>query len=227
MALIPLDLWTDIFSYLSPSDLCAPCFTSKTLQEAARRVIDSSILESSNWWRHSKRLPINSTAVVQWWTVWVRQPLKTEALAAARNDVVHIIDLLGWDDSQLSPRHKQITRRPKDNPAWDWKDILIEAIVAGSKKIITACLNRREAAPLQTSTICTTSFYRASEEGNLEMIRWLCDEDIEGLPSVPWPPELYVEMSGLAYQSAKGGHVHVMAWMKHRGHIDDEIAGQM
>ncbi|PRP75297.1 hypothetical protein PROFUN_15797 [Planoprotostelium fungivorum] len=69
-----------------------------------------------------------------------QEPTKLEVLAAARTDQVELVDLLGWDDTHLSARHRNLTRSRSDRSTWQWADILRAAMAEGSKRIILACL---------------------------------------------------------------------------------------
>ncbi|PRP80356.1 hypothetical protein PROFUN_11925 [Planoprotostelium fungivorum] len=124
MCILPDDLWVEVFSFLPLADLCAPCFTSITLRDAVCHLIHSRLLYPTYWWRHRKQLPIHNMEIAEWWLSNVREPTKLEVLAAARTDQVELVDLLGWDDTHLSARHRNLVRPQLEYPAWNWADIL-------------------------------------------------------------------------------------------------------
>ncbi|PRP87617.1 hypothetical protein PROFUN_04644 [Planoprotostelium fungivorum] len=80
MQYIPDELWIDIFNFLPTPDLCAPCFTSEAFLDAARHIINNRILDSINWWRHIKQLPLHSRDVIQWWLYNIREPTSVELI---------------------------------------------------------------------------------------------------------------------------------------------------
>ncbi|PRP80368.1 hypothetical protein PROFUN_11937 [Planoprotostelium fungivorum] len=221
---LPTDLWTDILSFLSLPDLCAPCFSSKALCEAARRVIDSSILESSNWWRHKKTLPVANIEIVKWWMSNIRGPTKGEVLEAARRDQLEVIDLMGWDNTQIrSSDHTHPFVQRKTSP-WNWGDILTESIGRGSKRTIVACLNRGEHITDEQSA---RIFKRVGKEGNLEMLRWMHEgKEVEGLPLAPPGLRLGSYLFYLLARScARRGHRHVILWLKEIGQLEGSGSG--
>ncbi|PRP81000.1 hypothetical protein PROFUN_11152 [Planoprotostelium fungivorum] len=208
---IPSDVWTDILKYLPISELCAPCFTSKSLRDSACRLIDSGLSWSSHWWRSNKQLPVDNEEVVQWWLRELREPTREEVVEAARRDNVKVLDVLGWDDTHLSPRHRAIIRWNNHTPSWNWNDILEAALSKGSKKTISACIERGHP---NTEGLGIYVFYKLlSIRGDLEIIRWVLEgHEVEGLSPLQWPNtgrSPFIMYPELGYH----GHTHVVTWL--------------
>ncbi|PRP78482.1 hypothetical protein PROFUN_13659 [Planoprotostelium fungivorum] len=216
---LPSDLWTEVFSFLPTSDLCVPCFTSKTLRDVAHKIINSRDPNYHHWWRHKKQLPTHDRDLIKWWMVNIREPVWEEARAAALQDDVSTLDLLGWDDSQLSPRHRNLCELN-----WRREMVLMEALVKGNKRTINACHQKEDISRVSTveCLLWLNVWPRLGEEGNLEVIQWLHNEQsIEGLPSVTWPNIISWSASGCLRPAAKAGHKHVISWFKERGDIGE------
>jgi hypothetical protein len=65
------------------------------------------------------------------------------------------------------------------------------------------------------------------ESGNLEMIRWMYNDPVEGLPIVDWPDSKRSKMSIVASSAAGMGHIPIIAWFKERGLIDQLVGTLM
>ncbi|PRP79585.1 hypothetical protein PROFUN_12846 [Planoprotostelium fungivorum] len=225
--LLPSDLWTDVFSFLPTPDLCVPCFTSKALRDAAVKTINSRLPNHRNWWRHKKQLPAYSRELVTWWISNIREPTWQEARDAAQRDDVDVIDLIGWDNTHASPRHRHLSR-----PGWCRSTLLLEAIASGSKRMINACHQRGDISQtFSTADQCFEPMQlwrKLGEEGNLDMMRWICNEQtVDGLPSVTWPEHVSGGSHSCMRSAAKAGHVHVILWLKGRGDIDEYTAEEL
>ncbi|PRP76819.1 hypothetical protein PROFUN_14859 [Planoprotostelium fungivorum] len=170
---LPPDLWTEVFSFLPTSDLCVPCFTSKTLRDVAHKIFNSRDPNYHHWWRQKKQLPIYNVEMSHWWKVNIREPVWERARAAALQDDISTLDLLGWDDTQLSPRHRNLCELN-----WRREMILMEALVKGNKRTINACHQKEDISGVSTveCLLWLNVWPRLGEEGNLEMIRWLHNE---------------------------------------------------
>ncbi|PRP85054.1 hypothetical protein PROFUN_07238 [Planoprotostelium fungivorum] len=225
---VPSDVWTDILKYLPTSELCAPCFTSKSLRDSVCRLIDSGPSCNSHWWRHRKQLPVDNEEVVQWWLRELREPTREEVVEAARRDNVKVLDVLGWDDTHLSPRHRAIIRgywSDKLTPSWNWKDILEAALSKGSKKTISACIKRGHPTTEESDSYV---FYKSlGVRGDLEIIRWVLEgHEVEGLSPLQWPST--GESNSLMYcELGYHGHTHVITWLKQTNKLRVDAVHQL
>ncbi|PRP80996.1 hypothetical protein PROFUN_11148, partial [Planoprotostelium fungivorum] len=211
---LPADVWTEVFSFLPTSDLCVPCFTSKTLRDVAHKIINSRDPNHRHWWRYKKQLPTHNREI----------PVYEESRDAAHRDDLDVLDLLGWDNSQASPRHRNLCQ-----PGWRREMILVEALAKGSKRTINACHQKEDisGAP-SVKALWLNVWPRLGEEGNLEVIQWLHNEQsIEGLPSVTWPESISKYAYVCLVHAAKAGHKHVINWFKERGDIDERIVHEI
>ncbi|PRP87413.1 hypothetical protein PROFUN_00624 [Planoprotostelium fungivorum] len=229
---IPPDVWTGILSFLPTPDLCISCFTSKTLRDSACHLLDSRASISSLWWRHQKLLPVHNVEIVKWWQSTIREATKQEVIEAVRGDHEEVLDLLGWDDRHLSPHHRLLTRSCQDIPEWNWMDILFEAIVKGSKRVITACHRKKKMdhSKLSTSQHCRSLSEPLGIEGNLEMIQWICGMgDVDGLSADILDPKFWYpfDLRPSGNKLAQHGHRHVIAWLNQVGKIDKAIGSAM
>ncbi|PRP75275.1 hypothetical protein PROFUN_15823 [Planoprotostelium fungivorum] len=211
---IPPDVWTGILSFLPTPDLCISCFTSKTLRDSACHLLDSRASISSLWWRHQKLLPVHNVEIVKWWQSTIREATKQEVIEAVRGDHEEVLDLLGWDDRHLSPHHRLLTRSCQDIPEWNWMDILFEAIVKGSKRVITACHRKKKMdhSKLSTSQHCRSLSEPLGIEGNLEMIQWICGMgQVDGLSADILDPKFWYpfDLRPSGHKLAQHGHRHV------------------
>ncbi|PRP76811.1 hypothetical protein PROFUN_14851, partial [Planoprotostelium fungivorum] len=193
-----------------------------TLRDAAHKTINSRDPNHRHWWRHKKQLPIHNREVVRWWMANVRESVWEEARDAAQRDDVDVLDLLGWDDTQLSPRHRNLCR-----PGWRRESILLEALVKGSKRTINAYHQSGDISgvPAVECLSKMNLWPRLGEEGNLKMIQWLYNQQsIGGLPSVTWPNRILGGSYLCLRPAAKAGHKHVISWFKERGDIDEHTS---
>ncbi|PRP85322.1 hypothetical protein PROFUN_06924 [Planoprotostelium fungivorum] len=230
MQQLPIDLWNNIFSFLPTLDLCAPCFTSKILRDAACRTLDSHNTDIIHWHRYRKQLPTHNMEVVKWWRIAVREPTREEVMEATRSDQLDVVELLGWDDTELSLRHRTITRTHLCAPAWCAGDILFMAVANGSKKIITAVHERKNVVEALNEGLSNPyCMYNPlfGEEEDLEMMQWLCNEHVEGLPSVQWPVRLFEKIYSVGFRLAERGHRRVIAKLMQRIKMDDVKGSNM
>ncbi|PRP85025.1 hypothetical protein PROFUN_07313 [Planoprotostelium fungivorum] len=236
MQQLPSDLWREVFSFLSTPDLCVPCFISSTLRDAAVSNLNTRFTDSIQWWKRRKQLPTYNQEIVKWWLSAIRQTSKGEVLEATSRDQLEIVELLGWDNAGLPLRDqlllgKEVEILPK-KVGWSPVDILTKAIIHESKRIITACHQREDITETLSGfglkkLIRKDAFVR--EEENLEMIQWLSNErDIEGLPSVTWPP---TTVSFLMYSKgnrfASRGHRDTLTWLFQRTTVDDILCSKL
>ncbi|PRP77111.1 hypothetical protein PROFUN_12966 [Planoprotostelium fungivorum] len=199
---LPSDLWPDVFSFLPTPDLCVSCFTSKTLRDAAHKTINSRIPNHSNWWRHKKQLPAYSREVVTWWMNNVREPTWKEARDAAQRDDVDMVDLIGWDNTRTSPRHRHLFK-----PRWNRAMLLVEAMAKGNKRMINAGHQKGDISQYSSFVASKVDVWqKLGEEGNLEDF------------SRGW--------YDCVRNAAKAGHKHVILWLKERG-IDERVADDL
>ncbi|PRP83682.1 hypothetical protein PROFUN_03837 [Planoprotostelium fungivorum] len=150
----------------------------------------------------------------------IREPVWEEVCDAAHRDDVDMLDLLGWDHTQASSRH--LCR-----PGWKRQQILLEALVKGSKRTINAYQQKEDisGAPSVDYLSREKISQRLGEEGNLEMIQWIhTEQTVEGLPSVTWSYLSSEDTNGCLRCAAKAGHKHVISWFKERGSIDEYTA---
>ncbi|PRP79631.1 hypothetical protein PROFUN_12821 [Planoprotostelium fungivorum] len=218
---IPSDLLTYIFTYISTPELCGPCFTSKMLLDLALKALSSRNLSHN----HHRQLPITNQEVVRWWWIYLREPTRAEVMEAARTDRLEVLDLVGWDDEQLSPRHHLLTRSKAalHRSDWDWGDILVKAITNQSTRTMRACIERH---PDWSHLIRRIRYMHPlsdhfATEGNLKMIRWLYDEyTVEGLPTLLWNGRR-MHLNCLFENTAREGHQHVLAWLQYEGRISE------
>lgn len=223
---IPDELWTNVFHFLRSPDLCAPCFTSKTFLDAACHIINNRISDSTNWWRHSKQLPVHSKDIIQWWLSNIREPTKAEVMGVIQRDDVEAINLLGWNDEHLSSRHRLLNSEDdRIEYIWSWRDILEEATIRGSKKTISMLHEMEDKIDRHEPWMHSSG--RFGGTGNLELIRWALGDAVEGLPSFDWRDLNPDQLSSLARKASKNGHRHVIDWLKERGSIDTMIGTAM
>ncbi|PRP83544.1 hypothetical protein PROFUN_04418 [Planoprotostelium fungivorum] len=217
---LPDDLWIDIFSFLPLADLCAPCFTSTTLRDAVCHLIHSRLLYPTYWWRHRKQLPVHNMEIAEWWLSNVREPTELEVLAAARTNQVELVDLLGWDDTHLSARHRNLTRFQPGLSWWDWSDIL----PWGSKRIITACLKRGHlTGENRTLFDCTPLL---EKERPLDIVRWIFQMPVEDLPSIDNFFTVRYQRF-IAYELAWSGQKEAITMLKQQELIDPWLGNLM
>ncbi|PRP86014.1 hypothetical protein PROFUN_05785 [Planoprotostelium fungivorum] len=236
MQQLPSDLWREVFSFLSTPDLCVPCFISSTLRDAAVSNLNTRFTDSIQWWKRRKQLPTYNQEIVKWWLSAIRQTSKGEVLEATSRDQLEIVELLGWDDAGLSLRDQLLLAKEVDilpkKVEWGLVNILIKAITHGSKRIITACHQREDITKTLAGfglkkLILNDAFVR--EEENLEMIQWLSSEgDIEGLPSVTWPPTtISFLMNTRGNRFATRGHRDTLTWLFQRITVDDILGSKL
>ncbi|PRP87415.1 hypothetical protein PROFUN_00626 [Planoprotostelium fungivorum] len=209
------DLWTGVLSFLSTPELCVPCFTSKSLRDAACHLLDSRVRNISHWWYRRKVLPVEDRQVVEWWLSNVRDPTKSEVREAARRDDLETINLLGWDNTRYSTHKRDVSGFNDDCHSWDWQDILAESIAYGCKRLINACHKRGD--PM----LYELSFVRVCEEGNLEMIQWMLNnKEVEGLPSINNLSASFNSVN-MVRKLGKRGHREVIYWLLESGFVHE------
>ncbi|PRP84095.1 hypothetical protein PROFUN_04086 [Planoprotostelium fungivorum] len=204
-------------------DFCPSDFP--TLRDAASKTINSRIPYHRRWWRHKKQLPAYSREVVQWWMSNIREPTWEEARDAAQRDDVDMIDLIGWDNSQTSIRHRHLSK-----PGWSSATLLLEAIAKGSRQTIIACHRREDISQCFSaqSFELMQLWQKLGEEGNLDMMRWICNEQaVDGLPFIVWPDHVSCGSYDCVRDAAKAGHRHVIHWLKERGDIDEYTVDEL
>ncbi|PRP80361.1 hypothetical protein PROFUN_11930 [Planoprotostelium fungivorum] len=208
---LPDDLWIDIFSFLPLADLCAPCFTSTTLRDAVCHLIHSRLPYPTYWWRHRKQLPVHNMEIAEWWLSNVREPTKLEVLAAARIDQLELIDLFGWDDTHLS----------LDIKIWQDLDSNVQSMAQGSKRIITACHKRGHLIHQNRSLL-----HIPVGERPLDMVRWIFELPVEGLPSVDDFFNI-MDTARVCFDLASSGQKDTIMMLKQQGYQGAGEAGSI